>query len=277
MNHLLEKLTKLAEAYQGTSVGHTVREAQVMLADFKDEGAEEAVRAMKAMQFKFVDGAWTPPAKIDHRNTIYTQAYDVEGKRVVSGIRSSSEPARDCHVMDAAIELYYAGAVRKQDNITPHVLWRHVMGEEWPDARKEVAAITTLQGLGYTHEGGVQWKPPLGKPWYAQNSGQVAVMHTELKTVGWVDPLRVGTVYGYQVTPSLVPVVTRPEAEAQIARLLDGWKEAAIAWTVCASVHEHWAKGKDALYKTRHTDFERHAADARAKAITIINTGEQDG
>jgi len=42
-----------------------------------------------------------------------------------------------------------------------------------------------------------------------------------------------------------------------------GWKEAAIAWEVCASIHETWAKKKDALYSTRHSDFERHAEDAR--------------
>ena len=47
----------------------------------------------------------------------------------------------------------------------------------------------------------------------------------------------------------------------------DGWKEAAIAWEVCASIHEKWAKGKDALYSTRHADFEKHADDARRKLL----------
>ena len=47
----------------------------------------------------------------------------------------------------------------------------------------------------------------------------------------------------------------------------DGWKEAAIAWSVCASIHENWAKGKDALYSTRHADFEKHADDARRKLL----------
>ena len=42
-----------------------------------------------------------------------------------------------------------------------------------------------------------------------------------------------------------------------------GWKEAAIAWEVCRSIHEAFAKKKDALYSTRHSDFERHAEDAR--------------
>jgi len=45
----------------------------------------------------------------------------------------------------------------------------------------------------------------------------------------------------------------------------EGWKEAAIAWEVCTSIHETWAKKKDALYSTRHADFERHAEDARRK------------
>lgn len=48
----------------------------------------------------------------------------------------------------------------------------------------------------------------------------------------------------------------------------DGWKEAAIAWEVCASIHEKWAKGKDALYSTRHADFVKHADDARARLTT---------
>ena len=45
----------------------------------------------------------------------------------------------------------------------------------------------------------------------------------------------------------------------------EGWKEAAIAWEVCASIHETWAKKKDALYSTRHADFEKHAEYARQK------------
>ncbi len=46
----------------------------------------------------------------------------------------------------------------------------------------------------------------------------------------------------------------------------NGWLEAAIAWEVCASIHETFAKGKDAVYKTRHGDFVRHADDSRRKA-----------
>jgi hypothetical protein len=45
----------------------------------------------------------------------------------------------------------------------------------------------------------------------------------------------------------------------------EGWKEAAIAWEVCSSIHNKWAKGKDALYSTRHEDFVKHADDARKK------------
>jgi len=47
----------------------------------------------------------------------------------------------------------------------------------------------------------------------------------------------------------------------------DGWLEATIAWEVCASIHEKFAKGKDALYKKRHADFVKHLDDCRAKAI----------
>lgn len=70
---------------------------------------------------------------------------------------------------------------------------------------------------------------------------------------------------------------TQPTASAAGDR--EGWKEAAIAWTVCASIHEQWAKGKDALYKTRHADFERHADAARTQALSdappVVPTNQQ--
>ena len=37
---------------------------------------------------------------------------------------------------------------------------------------------------------------------------------------------------------------------------------------VCGSIHEAFAKKKDALYSTRHSDFERHAEDARRMLST---------
>lgn len=65
------------------------------------------------------------------------------------------------------------------------------------------------------------------------------------------------------------------------ARLRDtntnGWLEAAIAWEVCASLHASFAKGKDALFTTRHADFVKHAADARQKAEEHSNTTSPTG
>lgn len=52
-----------------------------------------------------------------------------------------------------------------------------------------------------------------------------------------------------------------PSQDASNAR---GWKEAAIAWEVCASIHREWAKGKDALFNTRQSDFTCRAEEARA-------------
>jgi hypothetical protein len=34
-----------------------------------------------------------------------------------------------------------------------------------------------------------------------------------------------------------------------------GWKEAVIAWSVCASIHRNYAKGRDPFYTTRQSDF----------------------
>ena len=71
---------------------------------------------------------------------------------------------------------------------------------------------------------------------------------------------------------------TLPEARHELMRLralLDvvaqpapsvpnGWKEAAIAWEVCASIHREYGKGKDPFFNTRQGDFVKHANDARA-------------
>lgn len=51
-----------------------------------------------------------------------------------------------------------------------------------------------------------------------------------------------------------------------------GWKEAVIAWSVCASIHREYAKGKDPLFKTRQADFVRHEGAARA-ALPSTNRG----
>ena len=57
----------------------------------------------------------------------------------------------------------------------------------------------------------------------------------------------------------------RHEAQAQPAPSVpDGWKEAAIAWEVCASIHREYGKGEDPFFNTRQGDFVKHANDARA-------------
>ena len=49
----------------------------------------------------------------------------------------------------------------------------------------------------------------------------------------------------------------------------DGWKEAAIAWEVCASIHREYGKGKDPFFNTRQGDFVKHANDARAMLAAV--------
>lgn len=60
--------------------------------------------------------------------------------------------------------------------------------------------------------------------------------------------------------------------------LAEGWKEAAIAWEVCASVHRAWGKGRDALFTTRQADYLRHAQMARERHADLTRpTGEAPG
>jgi hypothetical protein len=49
----------------------------------------------------------------------------------------------------------------------------------------------------------------------------------------------------------------------------EGWKEATIAWAVCASLHREYCKGKDPFFKTRQADFIKHENEARAKCLAL--------
>lgn len=49
----------------------------------------------------------------------------------------------------------------------------------------------------------------------------------------------------------------------------EGWKEATIAWAVCASMHEEYCKGRDPFFTTRQSDFKRHEEDARRKLLSL--------
>ena len=50
----------------------------------------------------------------------------------------------------------------------------------------------------------------------------------------------------------------------------EGWKEATIAWEVCASIHREYAKKKDPFFTTRQADFVRHTEAARATLLDHI-------
>lgn len=54
-----------------------------------------------------------------------------------------------------------------------------------------------------------------------------------------------------------------------LGALAMGWRNAAAAWDVCASIHRTYAKKSDALFSTRQQDFLRHAADARARVVAL--------
>jgi len=56
-----------------------------------------------------------------------------------------------------------------------------------------------------------------------------------------------------------------PSEKPSISKEAEGWREAAIAWSVCASLHERFAKGRDALYTTRQADYQKHLKNAQDK------------
>lgn len=53
----------------------------------------------------------------------------------------------------------------------------------------------------------------------------------------------------------------------------EGWKEATIAWEVCASIHREYAKKKDPFFTTRQADFVKHTEAARAGLLAHLQRG----
>lgn len=47
-------------------------------------------------------------------------------------------------------------------------------------------------------------------------------------------------------------------------------KEATIAWSVCASIHREYARGKDPFFTTRQSDFTKHEEAARATCTEYL-------
>jgi len=64
-------------------------------------------------------------------------------------------------------------------------------------------------------------------------------------------------------------LMKNPRSRRDPASLEDAWAEATIAWSVCASIHREYAKGKDPFFRTRQGDFARHEKDARAALAKV--------
>ena len=90
-------------------------------------------------------------------------------------------------------------------------------------------------------------------------------MYSDYHVGRWVDHANDDlSDWGFEPT-HWMPLPEAPDAQTQPAPSVpDGWKEAAIAWEVCASIHREYGKGKDPFFNTRQGDFVKHANDARA-------------
>ena len=66
-------------------------------------------------------------------------------------------------------------------------------------------------------------------------------------------------------------------AHIQRGAVPEGWKEATIAWEVCASIHREYAKKKDPFFTTRQADFMRHAEAARAAMLAAAPAPDELG
>lgn len=65
-------------------------------------------------------------------------------------------------------------------------------------------------------------------------------------------------------------------AHIQRGAVPEGWKEATIAWEVCASIHREYAKKKDPFFTTRQADFVRRTEAARAALLAAAPDNFRD-
>lgn len=107
-------------------------------------------------------------------NTIATHGFDAQGQNTLIAVRGSTDIPRDYHVMETAIELYYAAVVRKQTNVTPLLLWKHIMGSEFrtpPDTDPDFG-MTFLRDI----------YEQLRLAWHDQNTAHPGTRHFGLES-----------------------------------------------------------------------------------------------
>jgi len=72
--------------------------------------------------------------------------------------------------------------------------------------------------------------------------------------------------YDYQQLANKLGDAYEQKCNEVLKARAQGMKEATIAWTVCASIHREYAKGRDPFFTTRQADFVKAENDARARA-----------
>ena len=72
-------------------------------------------------------------------NTINIQSYDGDGNKATFCSRSSSNPNRDVHIMNAAIEFVYA--IARGVDIDPNTLYKHLTGHDFTASKPHVTDI----------------------------------------------------------------------------------------------------------------------------------------
>lgn len=77
-------------------------------------------------------------------NTLYTTGYNDKGERVLTAARTSFDPSTDHRIAECALMFREAVVERKQTNINPLVLWKHIMGSEWSPAMPKLPTILGL-------------------------------------------------------------------------------------------------------------------------------------
>ena len=70
-------------------------------------------------------------------NSLHVFGYDAYGALGVRYTRTSHDPQRDLAIAETAWMFREAVVIRQQTNITPEILWAHIMGKDWVPPKQE--------------------------------------------------------------------------------------------------------------------------------------------
>ena len=183
----------------------------------------------------------------------YTKALAAAREALAAYRRNSTR-----HYIDEALEDVLAALDAAQGEA---VVWYRPSEEGYDSAFRDAATVARCDGHDWAGWVPLYAAPPAQPLVERYGDGDGVLVH-------WPE----GVEQYVQVGDCVTGYLARPTQPVAVPA--DGWKEATIAWEVCASIHRKYAKGRDALFSTRQHDFVAGAEKARAMLAALAGNKE---